>query len=72
VLANAGSVTGFDAGGLTAPVDVADGLAAPGTGPSCIAIMQATADGFVYDEALTQPNTGIFNCNADFLVDAPR
>jgi hypothetical protein len=34
--------------------------------------MQATADGFVYDEALTQPNTGIFNCNADFLVDAPR
>jgi hypothetical protein len=72
VLSNAGSVTGFDAGGLTAPVDVLDGLAAPGTGPSCVAMVRATADGFVYDEEITQPNAGIFNCDAAFLLDAPR
>ena len=69
VLDEAGNVEGWDAGGIQAPVDIADGF--PASSP-CTAVLRATTDGFTYEEDLTQPDSGIFNCAADNLVDAPQ
>jgi ABC-type branched-subunit amino acid transport system substrate-binding protein len=69
VLENASNVEGWTAGGLQAPVDIVD---AHPSGPPCVALVLATPDGFEYDEEVTRPNEGIYNCDESFLVDAPR
>ncbi|MCM3886859.1 ABC transporter substrate-binding protein [Frankia sp. R82] len=54
----------FDAGGLTAPVDVADPLAVP----PCSLIQRVSAAGFTYDRELTRPTQGVFNCDPGNVV----
>lgn len=69
VLEEAGNVEGFDGGGIQAPVDITDGF--PVSAP-CTAVLLASPEGFVYEEDLTQPTDGVFNCDEANLVDAPR
>jgi ABC-type branched-subunit amino acid transport system substrate-binding protein len=61
VLEKAESVGTWDGGGITSPQEVPS-QGSP-SAPFCAAILRATTDGFVYDEELTQPNEGIFNCD---------
>ena len=68
VLEQASDIEGWDAGGLMAPTDITDGR--PSSAP-CTAMVLATPDGFEYDEELTQPTDGIFNCDDANLVSAP-
>jgi ABC-type branched-subunit amino acid transport system substrate-binding protein len=60
VLDRAGSQTEWTAGGLKPAVNVDPD---DPHGPECFALLQVTADGFRYDEALTAPTAGIFNCD---------
>jgi hypothetical protein len=65
VLQKAGSRTNWDAGGLFAP------LAKPLSARpffDCWLMMRLTADGWVYDKKVTQPNKGPYNCGSDNLV----
>jgi Periplasmic binding protein len=59
VLEQAGSVEDWTAGGLHSPQ-------APGntSATECSLMVHITADGFEYDEELTQPTDGIYNCDA--------
>jgi hypothetical protein len=69
VLDEAASVGSWDAGGIRAPVEISVGEPA---GPMCAAVVRATPDGFEYDEELTDPNEGVFNCSEDNRLSAPR
>ncbi len=65
VLKNANSRTNWDAGGLFAP------LAKPlSERPffDCWLLMRLTENGWVYDQKVTQPNQGPYNCSPDNLV----
>lgn len=66
LLEEAGAITEWTGGGLHAPQDLASGNATP-----CVAIMDMTADGFVYNEELTAPTDGIFNCEPDNVAEVP-
>jgi hypothetical protein len=35
----------------------------------CSLAIQVTPDGFRYDEALTQPNEGIYNCDPGNVIE---
>ena len=54
----AARVDEWTGGGMHAPTNPASGEA-----PKCALIMAATPDGFVYNEELTAPNLGLFNCD---------
>lgn len=56
----AATVEEWTGGGMHAPTSPGSG-----EGPECALIMEATPDGFVYAEELTQPNMGLFNCDPD-------
>ncbi len=58
VLEKAKDNTDWTAGGLYPPQDVKGGVASP-----CIAMVRLTSDGFVYDEKVTAPTQGAFNCD---------
>jgi ABC-type branched-subunit amino acid transport system substrate-binding protein len=65
VLQKAGAKTAWDAGGFAGPVNTDP------TKPAfsqCGLMVKATKDGFSYDRDLTQPNTGLFNCNPKNVV----
>ncbi len=65
VLQKAGARTGWDAGGLFAP------LSKPLTEQQitdCWLMVRLTKSGWVYDEKVTQPNKGPYNCGSDNLV----
>jgi hypothetical protein len=62
VLEQAGSQRGWTAGGLVPPSDLS---ATELDMNQCFLIVQATPDGWVYDEEMTQPNTEAFNCSPD-------
>jgi ABC-type branched-subunit amino acid transport system substrate-binding protein len=65
VLQKAGSRTNWDAGGLFAP------LAKPLSEQpffDCWLMMRLTANGWVYDKKITQPNKGPYNCGSQNLV----
>lgn len=64
LLEEAGAVDEWTGGGLHAPQNLAERLPSP-----CFALIQPTGDGFVYDEELTAPTNGIFNCEDDNVVD---
>jgi ABC-type branched-subunit amino acid transport system substrate-binding protein len=65
VLQKAGTETAWTAGGLFPPRD---------TDPknphqtTCYVMMDVTPNGFVYDKDVTQPNTGIYNCDPKNVV----
>ncbi len=65
VLEKAASRTNWDAGGLFAP------LAQPLREKpffDCWLMVRLTTDGWVYDKAVTKPNSGPYNCSPDNLV----
>jgi hypothetical protein len=66
VIEKATAETDYTAGGLLSGVDLSDPYAIP----PCFAALEATADGFEYDEELTDPTDGIFNCDPENIVDA--
>jgi hypothetical protein len=63
---NASKVTDWNAGGLTAPIKPGN---ANSTTERCFVLLKATPTGFVVDKQITKPNTGIFNCGDDNLID---
>ncbi len=58
-----GSFTEWTGGGLHAPTNPAENLPTP-----CFLVLEMTPDAFVYDEALTAPTDGLFNCDDANLV----
>ena len=66
VLEKAGSEKEWTAGGLfpARDTDPKNPLQ-----PTCYVMMDVTADGFVYDKDVTQPNEGIYNCDPKNVVD---
>lgn len=62
VLAEAEKQSSWTGGGLLPAVD----LSADDPQPhDCFVAMEVTADGFVYDEEVTQPNESIYNCDPE-------
>ena len=65
VLQKAGSQTAWTAGGLFPPRNTDPKNPQQ---PTCYVMMDVTANGFVYDKAVTQPNNGIYNCDPANVV----
>jgi hypothetical protein len=63
ILEKAAAQQDWTAGGLHSPQT-------PGntTATECDLAIHATSDGFEYDEALTDPNQGIYNCDPDNVI----
>ena len=63
ILEKAAAQADWTAGGLHSPQT-------PGntTATECDLAIHATSDGFVYDEDLTEPNEGIYNCDPDNVI----
>jgi len=60
VLREAKTQSSWTAGGMLPTVDLSVANPEP---HSCFVLMRATADGFVYDEEVTQPTDSIYNCD---------
>jgi hypothetical protein len=68
VLNKAAATKNWDAGGIQAPVAQLK-LSNQNPQPSpCFALIQAKANKFVYDKAVTQPTQSIWNCNPKNVV----
>jgi hypothetical protein len=67
LLEQAGSVEEWTGGGLHAPQDLVTRAPSP-----CFLFLDPTADGFVYNEELTAPTDGLFNCEPDNVIDLPE
>jgi hypothetical protein len=65
VLQKAGATTNWDAGGLFAPL--AKPLSQPQS-PDCWLVVKLTANGWTYDQSVTQPTQGLYNCSPKNLV----
>jgi ABC-type branched-subunit amino acid transport system substrate-binding protein len=65
VLAKAGAHTDWTAGGLTPPVSTSPSNTTP---TDCWLVIKLTATGWTYDKAITQPNNGVYNCDAKNTV----
>jgi hypothetical protein len=66
LMENAGTVTEWTGGGLHAPMNPAAGSA-----PECFTVIAVTPGAFTIDEAFTEPNEGIFNCDPANVVPTP-
>ncbi|MBN2623396.1 MAG: ABC transporter substrate-binding protein [Acidimicrobiales bacterium] len=64
VLEQAGAQEGWTAGGLHSPQTPGNQVAT-----QCSLAIRVTPDGFVYDEELTRPNEGIYNCDPGNVVE---
>lgn len=64
VLENAAAQDGWTAGGLHSPQTPGNLVAT-----ECSLAIQVTDEGFVYDEELTQPNEGIYNCDPGNVIE---
>jgi hypothetical protein len=64
VLETAAAQDGWTAGGLHSPQT-------PGNleATQCSLAIRATPDGFLYDEELTRPNEGIYNCDPANVIE---
>ena len=62
VLEKAKDHTDWTAGGLYPPQNIKTGEASP-----CIAVVKLTKDGFIYDDKVTAPTDGAFNCDPENL-----
>jgi hypothetical protein len=60
LLEQASSVDEWTGGGLHAPQDLATNTPSP-----CFLLLDVTPEGFVYNEQLTKPTDGLFNCEPD-------
>jgi ABC-type branched-subunit amino acid transport system substrate-binding protein len=69
VVAQAGALKDWTAGGLRAPVDTHVGA---GVLSTCFTLLKATAGGFVLDASVTRPNKDIFNCDPSNVVAATK
>jgi ABC-type branched-subunit amino acid transport system substrate-binding protein len=67
VIRRADDLRAYTGGGLVAPVDLSN----PTKIGACQTIISATANGFTYDEALTKPTDGVFNCDPANVVKLP-
>jgi len=67
VIDNATKDTAYTAGGLMAPIDMSD----PTKANQCVAVNRVSAEGITYDEKLTKPTDGPFNCDPANLVPVP-
>ncbi|HEX4018572.1 MAG TPA: ABC transporter substrate-binding protein [Frankiaceae bacterium] len=65
ILQKAGAHPNWDAGGLFAPVNTSPSVKVPS---SCVVMMRLTTDGFVYDQKVTNPNNGVYNCGPQNLA----
>lgn len=59
VIDNATADKAYTAGGLLAPIDMSD----PTLPNRCFAVNTVSGDGIVYDEKVTDPDDGVFNCD---------
>ena len=66
VLSKAGSFDKWTAGGLIPAVST---IAGKQRRADCIVMMRVTPDGFVYDEAVTKPTDGVYNCDPKNVAD---
>lgn len=66
LMENAGTVTDWTGGGLHAPMNPAEG-----TAPDCFTVIAVTPGAFTIDEAFTEPNEGIFNCDPANVIPTP-
>ena len=64
VLEQAAAQEGWTAGGLHSPQTPGNAVAT-----ECSLAIHATPDGFQYDEALTEPNEGIYNCDPGNVIE---
>jgi ABC-type branched-subunit amino acid transport system substrate-binding protein len=64
VLEQAAAQEGWTAGGLHAPQTPGNSVAS-----ECSLMIQVTPDGFRYDEEMTDPNEGIFNCDPSNVTE---
>ncbi len=64
VLDQAAAQADWTAGGLHSPQTPGNSVAT-----RCSLAIQATPDGFRYDEALTEPNEGIYNCDPANVIE---
>ena len=60
ILEKAKDHTDWTGGGLYPPQNIQTGAASP-----CIAMVKLTKDGFIYDEKVTAPTDGAFNCDPE-------
>lgn len=60
VLGEAKTQSSWTAGGMLPEIDLSVENPEP---HSCVVLMKATADGFVYDEEVTKPTDAIYNCD---------
>ena len=68
VIGKATADTAYTAGGLLAPTDMSD----PTKLSKCIAVSTVSGAGIAYDRKLTQPDNGLFNCDAKNLIPIPQ
>jgi Periplasmic binding protein len=64
ILEQAEARDGWTAGGLHSPQTPGNAVAT-----ECSLAVHATANGFEYDEALTEPNEGIYNCDPGNVIE---
>lgn len=69
VVDKAGTQKGWTGGGIIAPTDTHVG---PGILSQCFVLLKATAQGFVLDPSVTQPNHDIFNCDPANVVTVSK
>lgn len=67
VLEQAAAQEGWTGGGLHSPQTPGNLVAS-----QCSLVVRVTAEGFVYDEAVTRPNEGIYNCDPGNVVELTR
>lgn len=67
VIEHATSDKAYTAGGLLAPIDMSD----PTLPNQCFAVNTVSGDGIVYDEKVTDPDDGVFNCDPANLAPLP-
>jgi hypothetical protein len=68
VLDKAGSQTAWTAGGISPAVSTSPAATSI---TDCTAIIRLTTSGWVYDRAVTRPNSGYFNCDPQNIATVP-
>jgi ABC-type branched-subunit amino acid transport system substrate-binding protein len=66
ILDKAAQHPAWTAGGLYAPVNTDPKVQVP---TNCVVIMRLTKTGFVYDQKVTDPNNGVYNCGSNNIVN---
>jgi hypothetical protein len=68
VLKEAGSQLAWTAGGISPPVSTSPSATSI---TDCTALIRLTTSGWVYDKAVTRPNSGFFNCDPANIATVP-